>query len=183
MKNMIESISGIISLFNGLKDGLTGSWETIKKGKKKRIIRKLVTLKLTLEDIIETAEEIFSSIEIIIQTKKTSKQELEILKEKIRIQDHNLRVLLISFNDPTSDKILKTFNSDLRRDIMNLTHMKMSRINFFMYDLYDLKGSDIRKKYNEEYLKDGHNLLKDLKTTSNSFSLFLKDHVSIEEII
>jgi len=180
---MFESISEIISLFNGFKDGLTGSWETIIKWKKKRIIRKLVILKLTLEDIIETAEEIFSSIEDIIQTKKTSKEKLDTLKEKVIIQQNNLQILLINFHDPTTEKILKTFNSDLRRNIMYLTDWKASRINFFIYRFNNLKVSDIRKKYSKDFLKDGYKLLKDLKITSDSFSSFLKEHASIEEII
>ena len=180
---MIESISGIISLFNGLKEGLTGSWGIIKKGKKKRIIRKLVKLKLTLEDIIETANDIFTSIEGIIRAKRTPKKDIEALKELIRIQDSNLKALLSSFFDPTSDKILKTFSSELRRNIRNLTHTKRSRIDFFMYNLYDLKASDIRKKYDDNYLKEGKKLIEELKRTSNSYSSFLQEHIKIEDII
>lgn len=179
---MSEYLSEIMSLIIGFQAGLIGSWKTIKKWKKKRILRKLVSLKLTLEDIIETAEDIFSSIEDIIQTKKTSKEKLETLKESVEIQKHNLHVLLISFNDPTTEKILKTFNSDLRRNIRNLTFAKMSRISYFIYRFNNLKASGIRKKYNEDFLKDGYNLLKDFKKTSDSFSSFIKEHASIEDI-
>jgi hypothetical protein len=179
---MIESIGGIISLFNGLKEGLLGSWETLKKGKKKKVIRKLVVLKITLEDIIETAEEIFSSIEVINQSKRTSKEEMEILKEKIRNQSHNLYLLQINFHDPTSEKILKTFNPELRRNIERLTHEKSSRINYF-FRFYDLKASAIRKKYNYDYIQEGYVLLNKLKETSVSFTEFVNEHATIEDII
>ena len=180
---MIESIGGIISIFNGLKEGLTGSWGIIKKGKKKRIIRKLVKLKLTLEDIIETANDIFASIEGIIKTKRTPKKDIEALKELIRIQDSNLRDLLSSFYDPTLEKILKTFTSELRRNITELTHRKESRINYFMFRIYDLKASDIRKKYDDNYLKEGRKLIEELQKTSDSYSSFLQEHINIEDVI
>jgi len=180
---MIESIGGIISLFNGLKNGLTGSWETLKKGKRKKIIRKLVVLKITLEDIIESAEEIFASIEMIIQAKRTSKEDLELFKERIRTQSYNLRVLLNNFRDPISEKILKTFNPELRRNIEKHTHEKRSRINYFMYNLYDLKATNIRKKYNKEYLEKGYAILNNLKETSAEFTLFVNKHASIEDIL
>lgn len=180
---MIESISGIISLFNGLKEGLTGSWEIIKKGKKKRVIRKLVKLKLTLEDIIETASEIFTSIEGMNKTKRTPKKDLDALKELISVQFSNLRDLQSSFYDPTSSKILKTFESELRRNIDNLTQSKRSRIDYFMDDFYDLEASRIRAKYNENYLKEGKKLIEELAKTSESYSKFLKENIEIEDVI
>ena len=180
---MIESIGGIISLFNGLRNGLQNSWETLKKGKRKKFIKKLVILKITLEDIIESAEDIFNSIELIIEKKRTPKNEFEMFMEKIRIQSHNIRILLSIFQDPILENILKTFNPELRRNIEKYTHIKQSRINFFMYDLYHLKPSDIRKKYNQQYLKDGYSLLNKLKETSKAFTPFINMHASIDDIL
>lgn len=179
---MFESIGGIISLFNGLKEGLIGSWETLKKGKKKKVIRKLVILKITLEDIIETAEEILSSIEIITNSKRTSKDDMDDLKEKIKNQSHQLYLLQINFHDSTSEKILKTFNPELRRSIERLTHEKTSRINY-LFNFYDLKASHIRKKYRPEYIQEGYSLLKKLNETSVSFTEFINNHATIEDIL
>jgi hypothetical protein len=52
-----------------------------------------------------------------------------------------------------------------------------------MYNLYDLKASDIRKKYDDNYLKEGKKLIEELKRTSNSYSSFLQEHIKIEDII
>ena len=180
---MIESISVIISIFNGLKNGLNGSSEILKKGEKKKIIGRLVILKINLEDIIDTSEDIFTSIEKIKHSRKTSKKDLKILEDKIRNQSRNLHNLLFNFRDPTIEKILKTFNPQLRRDIKDYTHIKKSRINYFMFDLSNFNVNEIRNKYDEEYLRKGYNLLDELKETSANFTSYIKENASIEDII
>ena len=180
---MIESISGIISLFNGLKNGLTSSSEFIEKKKRKKIIRKLVILKINLEDIIETAEDIFTCIEKIKQSKRTSKEDLELFEENINIQSHNLHDLLFSFRNPIIEKTLKTFNPELRRNIKKHNDMKRSRIDYFILELHNLSAESIRKRYDEKYLKEGYDLLYELKETSANFTSYINDNATIEDIL
>jgi hypothetical protein len=180
---MIEVITGIIGIFNGFKNGLSESWKILKKGKKKKVIQKLVILKITLEDIIELAENILSDIEEILKQKKTSKKQLDEFRTKIKNQSRNLSNLLSNLEDETSQKILKTFEPNLRRQLEIYIYDKEFRMNFFMHGLYDLDVSDIRKKYNNDYLFEGLNLVQELKTISKSFTDFISKHASIEDIL
>ncbi len=180
---MIEAITGILGIFNGLKAGLTGSWEILIKGKRIKVIRKLVILKITLEDIIDSAEDILISIEEILNHKKSSKEQIDSLKIKIQNQSRNLHLMLANLDDELSQKIFKTFKPELRKELERYINNKDLRMNFFSPRLYNLKASDIRKKYNENYLKEGYSLINELKTTSKSFTDFVTNHASIEDIL
>ncbi len=180
---MIESISGIIGIINGIKNGLKGYLNS-KKGKNRRlIIKKLVGFKLKLEEIIALADEILSSIKKITQEKRTPKNDIDVLRKKVELQTENLQYLTTIINDPQFIKIFRTFDQDLYKSFRYKAYDKKSRILDIHRDLWFLNASKIRKKYKDDYFKDGYNLLGRLKETSVEFSDFLSKHITIEDIL
>lgn len=180
---MIELISILISIFKEVKEGLSDSKKFLKEKRRKEIIQNLVILKFILSDVIKTAEDIFSSIEVINKSRIDSivNAEMKLLYKKTLKQYNNLHAIKTYLLDSDLDFILNTFDSELIYNIKEFTDKKSSRLYYFLS--FDLKASDIRKKYKSEYIKKGLDLLSELKKIQVSFTKFLKENATFNDIL
>jgi hypothetical protein len=135
---MIESLGPLVSLFKLLVEGISKSAKAIKSSKNRAIKRKLIEIQLSLEDIIDNAEYLFSLIENSVgKTQKENRELVEGFKKALHKQLERLRIFMDQITDNTSEEILKIFAPELRRNILILTQRKMSAVNWVLSSMYD----------------------------------------------
>ncbi len=148
---MIESLGPLVSVFKLFLEGISKAAKTIKSSKNKAFQRKIIEIQLSLEDIIENAQYLLSLIERSSQSHKNENKELmEDFKDSLYSQLSRIYIIMDQITDNTSEKILKLFAPDLRRNIWDLANMKMGAINLVLRAMHD--GMD-KTKMSEEGLK------------------------------
>ena len=195
---MIESLGPLVSLFRLFIEGISKAGKTIKSSKNRAIQRKLIEIQLSLEDIIENAEHLFSLIES--STGKTQKENRDLVDEFKRVlyaQLERIRIFLNQITDHTSEEILKVFAPDLRRNILLLTQKKISVVNWVLSALYDviqrttisrdgLKAtiqSSLINWDHQRFVAEGRSYLAELGRSSKKSKLLLSDHLKEQKEI
>ncbi len=133
---MIEYLGPVISLYKLITDSLKSLYDKGKVKKKKHIQRKIIEIQLSLEDIIDNAQEILSLIKRNAEKKSFSKEEIDVLKRLLYSQRHRLHLLLAHLRDDTSEEIMKLFAPNIRRRIIDLVHIKGGAIEYLIFDLH-----------------------------------------------
>ena len=121
---MLESLGPVVTLFKLILEGLTKATKTIKSTKKKALQRKIIEIQLSLEDIIDNAQEILSIFEYISHKTKVNENTLRNLEGLLYRQYDRIYILMEQINDHGSEEIMKLFAPDIRRNIINLIHIK-----------------------------------------------------------
>lgn len=140
---MIEYLGPVISLYKLIIDGLKLVYDKSKVEKKKDVQRKIVEIQLSLEDIIENAQEILSIIKRNAEKKKFDKEEIDVLRRLLYSQRHRLHLLVDHLHDDTSEEIMKLFAPNIRRRIIELVHIKGGAIQHLILDLCRLDEMQI----------------------------------------
>jgi hypothetical protein len=101
---MIESLGPLVSVFRLLVEGISKSAKAIKSSKNRAIKRKLIEIQLSLEDIIDNAEYLFSLIENSKgKTQKENQKLVEEFKRALYTQLARLRIFIDQITDHTSE--------------------------------------------------------------------------------
>lgn len=181
---MVENIGTLVALYKTLIEGIRSIKLRTKSKQKNRIHRKIITIQIILENIIDTAEQILSIINIHIEgDSKLDKNTKNKLKNLTSLQRNNLVELLVTLRDDTSEYIFKLFAPQLRRNIIQYIHIKGGRIEKLIWNLDQFESRNLKKLYNVEHYKEGIELLSQLKNCSKDLSNFIKSHINLEEAI
>jgi len=140
---MIEYLGPVISLYKLIIDGLKSVYDKSKTEKKKDVQRKIIEVQLLLEDIIDNAQKILSTIKRNMDKKKFSKEEIDVLRGLLYSQHCRLSLLLDHLRDDTSEEIMKLFAPNIRRRIIDLVHIKRGAIGHLIFDLHRLDEMQI----------------------------------------
>lgn len=136
---MIQLLSPLVSLFKLLIEGVTKASRTIKSKEHKAIQRKLIEIQLSLEDIIENAERLFSLIEESThKTQMENRRLVEEFKRALRAQLTRMHIFMNQITDDTSEQILKMFAPQVRSNIVLLTRTKMGVVEWVLMSLYSI---------------------------------------------
>jgi len=107
---MLEYISSIISFYKVLTEGIKSLKLKGRSKDKISVQRKIILIQITLEMIIETAEDILNSISLELQnTDDAENKPLDDTKKLVYQQAKNIDQLILILNDETSQKLLKLF--------------------------------------------------------------------------
>ncbi len=195
---MIEYLGPLVSVFKLLVEGISKSAKAIRSSKNRATKRKLIEIQISLEDIIENAEHLFSLIES--STGKTQKENREIVEEFKRAlyaQLKRIRIFMDQITDNTSEEILKVFAPDLRRNILLLTQTKMSALNWVLSAMYDIiqKTTVSRDGLkatiqsaliywdHQRFVSEGRSYLAELGRSSKKTKLLLSNHLKEQKEI
>lgn len=140
---MIEYLGPVISLYKLIIDGLKSIYDKSRAEKKRDVQRKIIEIQLLLEDIIDNAQEILSTIKKNMDKKKFSEEEIDALRGLLYSQRHRLRLLLDHLHDDTSEEIMKLFAPNIRRRITDLVHIKGGAIEYLIFDLQKFDKTQI----------------------------------------
>ncbi len=181
---MIEYISPLVSLYKTLTEGIRSINVKARSKEKYKIQRKIISIQIILENIIETAEQIFAILDVPIkENSKLDKIKKDELISLTNSQGKNLNELLMTLRADTSDYILKLFAPQLRRNIEKHIYMKQGRIVRLSWALRQFDSRKLKKIYNKEYYKEGIEQVKQLKDCSRDLSDFIKEHINLEVAI
>jgi len=195
---MIESLGPLVSLFKLFVEGISKAGRTIKSSKNMAIQRKLIEIQLSLEDIIENAERLFSVIESSTgKTQRENRELVEEFKRALYAQLERIRIFMDQITDNTSEEILKIFAPDLRRNILILTQRKMSAVNWVLSAIYDtIKKTTVSKDGlnatiqtalinwdHQRFVDDGRSYWAELSRSSKRAKLLLSDHLQEQKEI
>ncbi len=195
---MIEYLGPLVSLFKLFVEGISKAGKTIKSSKNKAIQRKLIEIQLSLEDIIENAEHLFSLIERSTgKTQKENRVLVEDFKAALYAQIERIRIFMNQITDHTSEEILKIFAPDLRRNVLLLTQTKMSAVNWVLSAMYDIiQRTTISKDGlkatiqsalinwdHQTFVADGRSYFAELGRSSKKAQLLLSDHLKEQKEI
>lgn len=104
---MIESLGPLVSVFKLLLEGVSKSAKAIKSSKNMAIKRKLIEIQLSLEDVIENAEHLFSVIESSTgRTQRENRELVEEFKRALYAQLGRIPIFLDQITDNSSEEIL-----------------------------------------------------------------------------
>jgi len=177
----MEYLSIILSFFKLLIEGFKEIKSKVKLAEKTKFQRKIISIHLILQDIIETGEEILELIaDSISSGRKPNQKELKEIKELVNSQRSNLRNLSFAFRDETSENILKILNPGLQSNIAEYILLKNSRIQMLIFRLWDEKFNEI---YDNANYAIGLQTISDLKKCSDELTSFIKEYINIEDII
>lgn len=195
---MIESFGPLVSLFKLFVEGICKAASSIKSSKSKAIQRKLIEIQLSLEDIIENAEHLFSLIERSSEkTPSENRQLVQDFKSALYAQLQRIRIFMDQITDHTSEEILKLFAPDLRRKILLLTQRKMSAVNQVLWAMYDIMEKTTVSKdglkatiqsallnwNHQRFVTEGRSYLSELGRGSKKANLLLSDHLKEQKEI
>ena len=181
---MIEYIGPIISFYKALTEGIKSIRLKGKSKEKINVQRKIILIQITLEMIIDTADQILSIV--ASEFRKTHIFEKKLREELRRLtynQSKNLDQLIFILNDETSEKLLKLFVPQLRRDIIEYTHIKIGRITQIRRNLRETDSEKIKKLYNKKYYDESLQLISQLKDCSTELSGLIKTQIKLEDAI
>ena len=195
---MIEYLGPLVSVFKLLVEGISKSAKAIRSSKNRATKRKLIEIQISLEDIIENAEHLFSLIES--STGKTQKENRELVEEFKRVlyaQVERIRIFMDQITDNTSEEILKIFAPDLRRNILILTRRKMSAVNWILSSMYNIIQKTTVSKDglkatiqlslinwdHQRFVAEGWSYLDELGRSSKRARLLLSDHLKEQKEI
>ena len=130
---MLEHLNLVASLYKLLIYGLTKVRDNIKASRKKSIQRKIIEIQLLLEDIIDNAQEVISTVKNYGKKKKITRQDIEELERMLYSQSRRLSLLLQNLRDDTSAEIMRLFTPDIRRRIIDLIHIKGGAIEQVLF--------------------------------------------------
>ncbi len=189
---MIESLGPLVSVFKLLLEGISKSAKAIKSSKNRAIKRKLIEIQLSLEDIIDNAEYLFSLIETSTgKTQNENRELVEEFKRALYTQLERLRIFMDQITDNTSEEILKIFTPELRRNIVILTQRKMSAVNWVLSSMYDtiqkttvsknglnaIIQSELISWDHQKFVDEGRSYLIELNRSSKRAKVLLSDHL------
>ena len=195
---MIESLGPLVSVFKLLVQGISKSAKAIKSSKNRAIKRKLIEIQLSLEDIIENAEHLFSLIESSTgRTQKGNRELVEEFKRALYAQLERIRIFMDQITDNTSEEILKIFAPDLRRNILILTQTKRSAVNWVLLAMYDIIEKTTVSKDglkatiqsalinwdHQRFVAEGQSYLAELGRSSKGAKLLFSDHLKEQKEI
>jgi hypothetical protein len=188
---MIEYLSPVVSLFKLIVDGLAKAGESIKGSHKKEIQRKILEIQLALEDIIDRAQEILSTIEELSGREKIVKEDIETLQRLIYRQNNRIYRLIDLLSDDTSNNILKLFLPEVRRRIVDLINQKGGFIAHLVHHFEDIKliknqitiKSVLIDWNHEAFIEEGHAYLRQLERSSKRSTVPISNHIDNQKQI
>jgi len=193
---MLESLGPVISLFKLLLEGLSKASKSIKTNRKRNIRRKIIEIQLSLEDIIDNAQEIFSFVELCSHKTRVNKSIVRDLESLLYRQHHRIDILLIQISDPNSDELMKLFAPDIRRNIIDLIHMKRGFIQEVLRTVSYLRNIEISKNQlivniqsellnwnHEKFISEGHSYLRSLYNNREKRNIVISERLSEQKEI
>ena len=194
---MVEYFGPLVSVFRLFLEGLSKAAKTIKSSQNKAIQRKIIEVQLSLEDIIENAQHLFSIVERPSNIAENNKDLVEIFKRSLYAQRQRLAIFMDQITDHTSEEILKLFAPDLRRNISLLTRTKMSAINRVLLAMYDIIEKTTVSKDglkatiqsalinwdHQRFVAEGRSYLDELGRSSKGAKLLFSDHLKEQKEI
>jgi len=143
---MLEALGPVISLFKLFIEGISTAAKTIRSSKKKNIYRKIIEIQLSLQDILDNAQDIISIIEKCCQQNFMPDDKIDRLERLLHRQYQRIYLLTEQINTHGSSEIMKLFTPEIRRNIIELIHIKGGFIRSV------LRGISVRE--NVKYLKE-----------------------------
>ena len=188
---MLESLGPVISLFKLLLEGLSKASKSIKTNKKKSIQRKIIEIQLSLEDIIDNAQEIFTFVERCSHKTRVNQNIVRDLESLLYRQHHRIHILLDQIRDPNSDEIMKLFAPDIRRNIIDLIHMKRGFIQEVLRSISYFNNIKISKNQlttniqsvllnwnHERFTSEGNSYLRSLYDNRKKSNIVISERLS-----
>ena len=188
---MLESLGPVISLFKLLLEGLSKASKSIKTNKKKSIQRKIIEIQLSLEDIIDNAQEICSFVERCSHKTRVNQNMVRNLESLLYRQHHRINILLDQIRDPNSDEIMKLFAPDIRRNIIDLIHMKRGFIQEVLRSISYFNKIKISKNQlttniqsvllnwnHERFISEGNSYLRSLYDNRKKSNIVISERLS-----
>jgi len=194
---MIEFLGPIVSIFKLLLEGFSKTAKTIKTKQKKAFYRKIIEIKLSLEDVIDNAQALLSIVEQSCSGAEINNKETEEnFKELLYAQRQRISIFQEQITDNTSEEILKIFAPELRRNIIMLTQTKASLINHIILAIWDAGKPKMSEHglmisvhsalldwNHERFLHDGRSYLMQLSRHGRKTKLFLAKHIEEQKQI
>ena len=148
---MLENTKALASLFKLLIDGFKSINLHFNKKKKLALHRKIIMTQIILENIIDTAEQIFTFVDPYVNSSKTlDKNSKKELNELVTSQSNNIRELISIFHDDMTNYILKLFAPDLSKKICDYLYRKDSRIIELAWYTRNFNSKNLKAFYNED---------------------------------
>jgi len=188
---MLESIGPIISLFKLFAEGLAKAAKKISSSHKRALWRKILEIQLSLEAIIDNAQEILSAIEeTIYDNNKNNEQIVRSIQSLVYRQYRRINMLLDQMRDKDSDEIMRLFAPDIRRNILELIHLKGGVISHMLNTLRNWKDVEISGREivtnlksnlltwdHEKFLLEGSSYIEKLDSSPTRKKVVVSDHL------
>jgi hypothetical protein len=171
-------------------EGLSTISKTIKTNKKKAIQRKIIEVQLSLEDIIDNAKEIITYIERDNHISEINQNMFNNLQFLIYRQHHLIHVILDHMNDSNMEEIMKLFAPNIRRNILELVHIKMGFIEEVLRSISNHKNYKILNNKmtitiqpelldwnHEKFINNGHQYLRSFDKNDKKSDIVISEHL------
>jgi len=194
---MLELLGPVVSLFKLFEEGLTKASEKLKSGHKKAILRKILEIQLSLEAIIDNAQEILCTIENSEKyNNRNQKKIVREIKNLVYQQHRRIHILLDQLYDNDSEEVMRLFAPDVRRNIIELIHLKNGVIsNMFLMlrnnDDIEISGHQLLASLkpallnwnHKKFLHEGYSYVKSLNISSVRSKIKISNHMQEQRAI
>ena len=177
---MIEQLGTLLTAIGLFKDGIGSVLKWSELSKRKDIQRRIISIQLSLEDIISTAEKIFNIIEEACTSDDQSK--VQDLKVVAHSQIYSIRKLSMDMREEEFGKVIKLMAPEFGREIFRYIHPKQERLRT-LTRVDDFNIDRLKELYDESHTNEGKEILEGLKNCSNELSSLIKEKINLVDII
>jgi len=188
---MLESLGPLVSLFKLFAEGLAKAVKKISSSHKRALWRKILEIQLSLEAIIDNAQEILSAIETCGRDDYEINQEIvRDIENLVYHQKARIHMLVDQMHDKDSDEIMRLFAPDIRRNILDLIHIKRGIIGHMIYALshweyIEISGRELVANLkttllswdHEKFLLEGSSYIDNLDSSTKMKKVVVSDHL------
>lgn len=194
---MLESLGPVVSLFKLFIEGLVKAGQKLKSCHKRTIRRKILEIQLSLEAIIDNAQEILSAIEGCAHDNyKLNEESVGDVRDMVYRQHRRIDMLLEQMEDKDSDEVMRLFTPDIRRHIIDLIHIKRGVISNMVLAVRAYENIQISRSRlvaslspalltwdHEKFLREGHSYLRSLTLSPDRKKFVISDRLKEQQAI
>lgn len=194
---MLESLGPVVSLFKLFVEGLLKAAQKLRSCQKRSIRRKIFEIQLSLEAIIDNGQEILAAIETVGHDSYRVKEQIVAdIRGLVYTQHRRIHMLIDQMVEKESDEIMRLFAPDIRRNIIDLIHLKAGVIENMVlaltdYDDIQISGSNVVASLtpellawdHEKFLREGRSYVSSLGLSSHREKFVISNRLQEQKAI
>lgn len=165
-----------------VKESLATFTNIFKFGQKKTFNKKLITIKILLDEILVKAETMFSLTEIL---NKNHQKDMDDIKRQFEEHISRIRTLQDQVNDFTFQSLMSSYAPVLKTQLNSTIGNKTSPISIFLRKFSPDAENQIflSEIWEEKTMKECKYVVSELQICSDELKEFIKQNIGLEDVL